>query len=128
WPAFISATTMCIAIVVFPEPPFSFPTTITCGEERHRCAGAVSTAAPQGRRLREKPVTEGPQVRAAVLCRQAPAQLRRRPFVPNRHGNGVPQPAIFSANPLKRNSDPPRSHTAAGRRSPKAAIPPTVRQ
>src|SRR5437899_8291586 len=31
-PAFISATTICIATVVLPEPPFSFPTTITCGE------------------------------------------------------------------------------------------------
>jgi hypothetical protein len=29
--AFISATATCIAIVLFPEPPFSFPTTITCG-------------------------------------------------------------------------------------------------
>src|ERR1700736_1854242 len=31
WPLFINATAMCIAIVVFPEPPFSFPTTMTCG-------------------------------------------------------------------------------------------------
>src|SRR5436190_15534138 len=30
-PALSSATATCIAIVVLPEPPFSFPTTMTCG-------------------------------------------------------------------------------------------------
>src|SRR3954447_10860861 len=39
WPAFNSATARCIAMVVFPEPPFSFPTTMTCGEPGDR-AGA----------------------------------------------------------------------------------------
>src|SRR5215470_15021347 len=32
WPALSSATAMCIAVVDLPEPPFSFPSTITCAE------------------------------------------------------------------------------------------------
>ena len=29
WPAFISATAMCMAVVDLPEPPFSLPSTTT---------------------------------------------------------------------------------------------------
>src|ERR1043166_4483402 len=32
WPALSSATATCIAVVDLPEPPFSFPSTITCAE------------------------------------------------------------------------------------------------
>ena len=32
WPAFNSATAICIAVVDFPEPPFSLPSTMTCAE------------------------------------------------------------------------------------------------
>src|SRR5262245_51679070 len=32
WPALSSATAMCIAVGDLPEPPFSFPRTITCAE------------------------------------------------------------------------------------------------
>src|SRR5258706_8662074 len=52
WPHFISATAIWIAIVVFPEPPFSFPTTMTCGELRDFTA-AFSMAAPRNNQLRE---------------------------------------------------------------------------
>jgi hypothetical protein len=45
-PHFINATAMCIAIVVFPEPPFSFPTTMTWGNPRDFTA-ALSIAVPR---------------------------------------------------------------------------------
>src|SRR5436309_15673327 len=32
WPAFIRATAICKAVVHFPEPPFSLPSTTTCAE------------------------------------------------------------------------------------------------
>src|SRR5258705_12694046 len=59
WPHFISATAIWIAIVVFPEPPFSFPTTMTCGELRDFTA-AFSMAAPRNNQLREGTATTAP--------------------------------------------------------------------
>ena len=32
WPAFISATAICSAVVDLPEPPFSLPNTTTCAD------------------------------------------------------------------------------------------------
>src|SRR5437667_6505425 len=45
WPAFIRATVTCIEVVDFPEPPFSFPSTITC-PERGNPTGACSNITP----------------------------------------------------------------------------------
>src|SRR5258706_7002381 len=53
WPLFINATAMCIAIVVFPEPPFSFPTTMTCGKPRDLTA-AFSMAEPRNNQFQER--------------------------------------------------------------------------
>jgi hypothetical protein len=47
WPLFINATAICIAIVVFPEPPFSFPTKMTWGKARDLTAFGM--AAPRNK-------------------------------------------------------------------------------
>src|SRR5258705_5560185 len=52
-PLFINATAMCIAIVVFPEPPFSLPTTMTWGKPRDLTA-AFSIAEPRNNQFQER--------------------------------------------------------------------------
>src|SRR5258708_16900885 len=52
WPLFINATAICMAIVVFPEPPFSFPTTMTWGDPREFTA-TFSMAAPRNNRFHD---------------------------------------------------------------------------
>src|SRR5205823_3664983 len=42
-----SAMATCMAIVVFPDPPFSFPTTITCGALCIAIGASCSILAPQ---------------------------------------------------------------------------------
>src|SRR6267378_2683231 len=53
WPLFINATAICMAIVVFPEPPFSFPTTMTWGEPCDLTT-AFSMAAPRNKWFHER--------------------------------------------------------------------------
>src|SRR4051794_13194541 len=72
-------------MVVFPEPPFSFPTTMTWGEPRSCCIafmGAFNMTAPRHHRLCENRLALGGRRYAAVLRQRSSAQHRDSTFVP----------------------------------------------
>src|SRR6266852_2413920 len=73
-PLFINATAMCIAIVVFPEPPFSFPTTMTCGNPRDFTA-ALSIAAPRSKQFHESQLPMPPRENDPAGARSRDRQL-----------------------------------------------------
>src|SRR5258708_26448295 len=77
WPLFINATAICIAIVVFPEPPFSFPTTMTWGKPRDLTA-AFSMAEPRNNQFQERQLPMPSLARTTPWARSRDRQLTRK--------------------------------------------------